>query len=221
MPWILPMWLRPIAESLTDQSLPPARGALLLDRSRQNRYHGRATRRPSGISTVLIHQTGCEFGVASYQIRNAGGDRNLAYLQRFDALPYHLIVTRRGDLIQANHPLTYTPHAGQANKTSIGFSIEGRFPAFARDRDPKKHTAITPDLIAAWRSGFVACVREARAVGCPIRYVETHRQWSTRRAADPGEEIMRHVVLPLIGPLDLVLTEGSRGGSANPSEWLP
>lgn len=185
-------------------------------------FKGRAQPRDvSRIIAVTIHQTAVEFGVGR-KFRNAPErEREAAYHARFESVPYHFVALRNRDLFYGNPPERYTYHGGPLNGRSIGFAVEGSFPAFTKNRKPK-HTEITQERIDAWRYSFRWAVGTTRRAGAPLRYVWTHRQGSKNRAGDPGEEIMDLIIRPELEPLGLELAPAWSTGTGKPlpPDWL-
>jgi hypothetical protein len=169
--------------------------------------------------TVLLHQMDCELGIASYQLKAAGGDMLEARIQRAMNLPYHDVILR-GNILVRNHPYTVrTAHAGLGN-SAVGIGVEGKYPLVASKRTAK-HTDLGLVVHAARRAVELA-VAELRGPSGRAIGLQAHRQWSASRAPDPGEEIWREVGLYAVERLGLVVDyELGRKGLPIPREWDP
>jgi hypothetical protein len=195
-------------------------------------------RRPGLISpmhrtTVCVHNTGAKFGTTSaararWLKRSKGLEGEaasqwammMALFERFWDVPYHYVGLSCGYVVKNQPTHWYTYHGGLANRSSIGWSMEGSYPAFERSRSAK-HTPMTELVIETGRQSLRLAVLDARAQGCPIRFVQPHRCYARNRAADPGEAIWKEIVLPVSHELGLVpdysLHEGD--GLPVPSSW--
>ena len=174
------------------------------------------TRRPAIVDSVCIHQTACVFGPAANPPKRH---------RRAAAIPYHALAFTDATVTLAHNVLAYTYHGNAFNKRSVGYGIEGLYPEFDRDFDPKIHTAMeTEAFIDAIREGLRRVVETAREAGCPIRYQLAHRQSATKngKPADPGEKIWK--ILTAYGrdalgleTLDDLVTNPA--GRPIPKEW--
>ena len=134
-------------------------------------------RKPETIDAVVLHQSACIFGpVADDAKRKA----------RALGIPYHALAFTDGVTVLGHSPLLYTYHANSLNKRSLGFAVEGHFPAFI-GQEKSIHSPYTEAQADGARRGLKRLVEDARSLGCPIRYVLAHRQSSSKRAGDPGE----------------------------------
>lgn len=177
-------------------------------------------RDPTTVPAIEVHQFGCELGVSRLQLKNAGGDPRLALRHRVLKQPYHVVGMLNGDVIR-NHPVTrYTFHGNGGNSFTLGVGIEGNYPGRERSRTAK-HTALERAVMVG-RAALAEAEKMLREGGVtgPIK-VHAHRNFSSERAADPGEGLWREVVawgaeqLGLV--TDLELRQGS--GLPIPVEW--
>jgi hypothetical protein len=191
---------------------------LVIDRRAVERPR-RVSRGPSPGQAVVVHQTDCEFGVSPGQLKAAGGNVFEARLQRLMATPYHVVamLARAGApaCVLLNHPAELRmSHASRGNG-GLGLGIEGRFPTLASGSITRR-TPIA-DAIEVGRTALRFAV--AMAGGGSIE-VQAHRQWSRDRTRDPGEEVWRQIVLPVVAELGLWIDYERRDvGRPIPREW--
>jgi hypothetical protein len=180
------------------------------------------------VDSVCLHQTATPFSVADYQVKAAGGDRNLALARRALKVACHAMAFRAGFYAMTNDLREYIHHAGALNSKSLGLEIEGLYAGIEGNlstvwggRDPQ---ILTGETIAAARAALTALVEEGRALGMPIRYIYAHRQSSAARLSDPGEDIWQEVALAH-GVANLGLEEAPSAvfgdGNTIPVEWSP
>lgn len=172
-------------------------------------------RKRSEITGIVLHQTGIEFGVNTRQLEEAGGDREKALAQRAKGIPTHA-VSFNGFFVK-NYPLDfYCYHANALNRTTLGLEVDGKYPGLVADRN-RAHTVLTNDRLEAARSALAWLVEQGRSEGMPIEFIYAHRQSSSTRRADPGEELWVKVVEEFAIPkLDLTPRYGYVVGSGNP-----
>jgi hypothetical protein len=193
------------------------------------------SRDPKTIDTIVIHQTGIEFGVSQRAIAAAGGDAQLAKARRALNVACHVMAFRAGYFVAAHSLTDYVNHAGRLNARSVGLEIEGRYPGLQDDPT----TIAREDLTTTWGAApsqltdatvTAAClainwlVERGRQGGMPLRKIVAHRQSSSGRRADPGQEIWRRVVLDFaVEELGLVTVPKQRWGDGRPIpvEWDP
>lgn len=175
--------------------------------------HGRiVVRDPKTIDAVVIHQTACRIGPAADDKR-----RKARVLQ----WPYHAVTYSDGDTVLAHAPTLYTYHANSLNRRSLGFAVEGEFPARIGD-ELARHSAYTELQADGARRGLKRLVEDAREAGCPIRFLFAHRQSSANRTGDPGQHWFRLLSRFARDELGLEV-DSSRtvgDGLAVPLEWL-
>lgn len=175
--------------------------------------HGRiVVRDPKTIDAVVLHQTACSIGPAADDKRRK---------RRVLEWPYHAVAYSDGDTVLAHDVRLYTYHANALNKRSLGFAVEGEFPAFI-GQELARHSAYTEGQADGARRGLKRLVEDARAAGCPIKYVLAHRQSSPNRTGDPGQYWFRLLFRFARDELGLEplasLTVG--GGNTIPPAWL-
>lgn len=168
--------------------------------------HMPTCRDPRTVDSIVIHQTGVEFGVSAVQSAASLGDVELARARRGLDVPCHVIAFRQGHYA-AVHPLdVWVNHAGPLNARSLGIEIDGRYPGMMDDpttvaREDLRTTwkgeptKLTDDTVATACEALAWMVGEARSMGMPVEYIFAHRQSSRDRRADPGQEIWQRVVL--------------------------
>jgi len=125
-------------------------------------------------------------------------------------------------------PLAGPSSAVVAMKYTVGVSFEGRWPRFERERKAH-HTVISADVRTAMVDALAEVMDEIHdalqgaAVPTDDTYhrlpTSTHRQCSRRRAADPGEWLMREVVARAGGPMSLDHDWTTNNGRPVPAEW--
>lgn len=179
------------------------------------------SRGPAPGRVVVMHQLDCVLDVVEYQVRAAGGDPLEAKLRRAMETPYHVLGLLPG-VVLLNHPARLrTSHANGGNG-GVGVGIEGRYPTLASgtlDRRTPIADAVEVGREALRRA--VALVITEHGPG-PVE-VQAHRQWRAGRTRDPGEEIWREIVLPIVAELKLVVDYARRGGTGRPipRAWDP
>lgn len=182
---------------------------------------------PAPSRAVVVHQLDCELGLTDRQVGRADGEPLEALLQRAMGTPYHVLGLQVG-VVLLNHPRELrTSHAGAGNG-GIGLGLEGRFPLLAADdldgRTPIYNVAEVGREALRWAvllaAGWPDCDEDAIV----DVEVQAHRQWSAGRARDPGEELWREVVLPVVAELGLRVDYDRRGGAGGlpiPRAWDP
>ena len=189
-----------------------------------------AVRDPSQITGITIHQTAAPYGVADYQVRAAGGDRQLALARRSLRVACHVMAYREGFIAWANELTHYVYHGNGFNASELGIEIDGRFPGVKGGKtwNGKPATEVTDTLVHAARAGIELLTIEGRKAAMPIEYIHAHRQSSATRRDDPGEELWQRVVLDFAVPVLGLITEPARtlrgrngNGRPIPKEWDP
>lgn len=185
---------------------------------------------------IVVHQTACEFGVSPNQIRAAGGDRVLAKHRRALNIAAHVTAFMTGTAVYANPLDWYVYHGNGFNGFCYGLEIEGLYPGLKGNTktlagDPKSVTTLTKTTIEAARIGITFLYEHGRQLGSPLEWVYAHRQSSSTRRSDPGEELWYEVVLnyavPVLGlkvnnNLFLPASNPKHGpGRPIPREWDP
>jgi len=173
------------------------------------------------LDTILylcVHQAAVRVGVNARQIKRAGGDARKALHARILNWPYHTYFFANGDTVDNNPAGRDTQHGGPWNADSYGVCFDGHYPRFA-DQRTDKHTVLDPERVEDWRQDFGDMVIRLRGLGLsPI--IVTHSQ-SSRKAADPGEELLRDVVCPVAREMNVIIApDATRGkGRPWPEQW--
>jgi hypothetical protein len=189
-------------------------------------------RDPDAVTGIVIHQTACTFGVAKYQIEEAGGDRDEALRRRALNVACHALAFRNGWVVQPHKLRWHVNHANRFNAATLGLEIEGRYPGLTRKPNQTtwggEPTPITDTVVNAAREAIRYLVEEAEKEGMTIQYIYAHRQSSPSRSNDPGEALWRHVVLEYAVPVlglktdpALVLDTSKGPGRPIPKDWDP
>ena len=196
---------------------------------------GRVVRRvPTIIDGITIHQTGIRFGVNDRQIKKANGDERLAFSQRAKKVACHALAF--DGFYTKTYPLEwYIYHGNGLNRKTLGLEIDGLYSGLRDDPTTVERedletiwegtaTKLTDSRIKAARAALRYLVEEGRKLGMPIKYVYAHRQSSSTRRSDPGEELWRKIVLEYGVPvLDLQTRPGFTTGMGRPipDPWDP
>lgn len=190
----------------------------------------------SKVTGIVVHQTACEFGVSAPQIKRAGGDKVLAKHRRALNIAAHVTAFMTGKAVYANPLDWFVYHGNGFNSYTFGLEIEGLYPGLKGNLrtiagDPSKATQLTRATIEAAKIGLTFLVDRGRAAGAPVEWVYAHRQSSSTRRSDPGQEIWEEVVLgyavPVLGlkvnnSLVLPVSNPKNGpGYPIPREWDP
>lgn len=145
----------------------------------------------------------------------------LALHERFWKVPYHVVGLVNGDILHNNNLRSYTYHGKGLNDEAIGLSAEAKLPGLISKYDPNKYTKVDDHWVETNRKAFEVAYELAMEEGMPIQGVRCHRQSSSGRVADPGEQYYKLVLRPMAERLglriDINYTTGS--GSAIPVEW--
>lgn len=202
--------------------------------ARKARFHGSAPlmRDPSTIDTIVVHQTGIEFGVSEHAIKKNKGDKALALATRALDVASHVMSFRSGFFV-ASHPLlAYLNSSGVLNARSCAIEIEGNYSGLEDDletlaREDLKTiwkgqpTELTDKTIEASKEAIRFLVKEGKSIGINFKQIATHRQSSESRRADPGEAIYKKIILPIAEELNLKITINSFRKNARtvPKNW--
>ena len=204
---------------------PPVRGKMKL-RVRRGRV---ASRRPSTVTGICVHQTAARFGVSDAAVRAAGGDRELALARRSKGVACHVMAFADGFVAWPNPLDWYVYHGNGFNSDTLGIEIDGDFAglsdvpetAFRKKDNPD---VLTPELELAAKRAIKLLVEEGRKAGMDIKYIYAHRQSSPTRRSDPGEEIWKKIVLDYaVNELGLETKPAliRKKGYTIPSQWDP
>lgn len=215
--------------------LPPAPNYKLYDLRKEqsspspkSRVRGGKTvvRNPAAVTGIVIHQTAVKYGVADYQVAASGGDRELALARRSLGVACHVMAFHDGFVAWSNELERYIYHGNGYNSYTLGIEIDGNYPGLIGGAtwNGKLATEVTETIVAAACNGIRLLVEEGRKLGMPLNNVYAHRQSSSSRRSDPGEELWNRVVLEYVVPvLGLIPhpTEIIGDGRAIPPEWDP
>jgi hypothetical protein len=168
-------------------------------------------RDPSTITTVVLHQTACEFGVSAASARANGEE--LGQRLRTAKVACHALAFREGWVVAMRPLRSFVHHANKANPYSLGLEIEGLYSGLADDPATAPNEARRtvwnmdrwsgpPDELTVETARAALCwlVEQGRAEGMPIEWVDAHRQSSRTRRSDPGEELWKAVVVDYARP---------------------
>lgn len=162
--------------------------------------NGKVVRRDmKDVDGIVLHQTAVWYGVSKNQIRNADGDKHEALHRRGLRVACHAIafggekagIDDCGHAIATNPLEWYVYHGNGLNDRSLGLEIEGKYPGLIGS----KGDVASDKIIKAACDALKYLVEEGRRQGAPIKYLWAHRQSSSTRRADPGEELWKKVGL--------------------------
>lgn len=188
-------------------------------------------RDPKKITTIGIHQMACVFGPAN--------DREKAFLRALN-IPAHACAYD-GVIVTPIPLLWYAYHGNGMNAYSLGLEIEGHYAGKLDDpntiakredlasmsdgKEPTPWTDLRRDTACA---AVKLLVDGGRALGCPIEFIEAHRQHHAGKPSDPGAMIWKTVVLDYAVPVlglkvrnDRVTTMSKGSGRPIPKDWDP
>lgn len=151
------------------------------------------SRSPAEIIGVCAHITDVSggFGVSSQALARHDGDRWAALMERFEGSeylasknddgkagePYHYIYRpQEGVVVAVHHPERYMWASHGLNATTIAFAVDGKYPGDALDAD-------------ALAFAFAAMLEHAMGLGFEFRELCYHRQSSSARGGDPGDQV--------------------------------
>jgi hypothetical protein len=200
------------------------------------RRGGPVLRDPSSIDSIVLHQTAAEYGASARQIRDAGGDRELALARRALRVACHAMAFRGGFFVASTPLRWHVNHGNGLNARSLGIEIDGLYSGLLDDPDtiPKREdldttwqrrspTILTAQMIDTVTHALTWLVSSARAEGMPIRYLFAHRQSSATRRSDPGQAIWLAIAVdlaPLLG-LEMLPDFVVGEGRPIPRAWDP
>ena len=146
---------------------------------------------------------------------NTGGSldeqaHRLAILTRYKTAPYHFIGARNGDTVANNPMLRRTPHGNAGGNGGIGVAFD-----CAPDED------LSPETIEGFRYALNTALQSLCTLqnsNEPAVTVTAHRCYSNQRSGDPGREIWRRVVLPVVAnwPHNVSIDYRARQGTGKP-----
>jgi N-acetylmuramoyl-L-alanine amidase len=178
------------------------------------------------IRGIVLHQTKSIFSVNAVQIKVAGNNREEALHRRGLRVGCHVIAFEGtgaevdcGHVCYVNQLAWYVYHAQKANSFSVGLEIEGKFPEFIQNGQ----LLASPRLIEAARLALKFIVTKARELGMDnLEFIWAHRQMSSKRPGDPGQELWKRVVLDYAVPVLGLKTDTKAtwdDGRPIPREW--
>lgn len=180
-------------------------------------------RRPDTIDGICIHQTACDFGVTPLQVKNAGGDPALAKHMRALGVAANVTAFKDGFAAVGNPLNWYVYNANQLNQRIISLEIEGSYPGTLTSNGPG-HDRFDGHIVDAAKAGLEYLVTEGRRQGMPIKYLWAHRQSSSTRRNDPGQEIWQKLVVEYAVPVLGLITQLNYSigdGRSIPKVWDP
>lgn len=179
-----------------------------------------------------LRKTRAVRGIVLHQTANAHLDADHRLIA---GVPAHALVDMTGRLALLHHPQDVMWHAHALNRDTVGLELACRVPGRMHDgrtfwRSKREKAARVPWNELQKRPTDVQLERAREwclwmADQCPKWPLQlwTHRQGHSSRTSDPGEEIVRKVILPLVDgwpsrfTWDPKATRGS--GTAVPREW--
>jgi hypothetical protein len=180
-------------------------------------------RDPAKISHVMLHQTACWYGVASYQLAAAKGDEVLARHRRALGIHAHITAMRHGSAVVAYDPRAYVNHGHNANEFSVGLEHEGHYTESGEPVEMPGKVDVGP-IIEAGREALTWLREQLPNLRVIIAHRQSMRAGGNRRpkTADPGARIFRevgveHGVKRLGLTIDPVATWGI--GRPLPASW--
>jgi hypothetical protein len=162
----------------------------------------------ASIRGIMVHQTGCDMP----RKPEGWGRVNGHYGVTLEALP-----------IRINPMTSMIHHGNKPSPVTVGIEIEGN------------HEGILGDASTLWRGGggphyvsepmvnaFRVIVQDIICRGVGLDYVRAHRQSKAARRGDPGSEIWKRCVMPIMD--EFGLDDGgpdwkTRNGRVIPREW--
>lgn len=182
-------------------------------------------RDPKSIVGICLHQTACVFGPL---------DKPEVRYRRALRVPAHVVAFRDGVYAQSAPLLWYLYHGNDFNDRTLGLECEGHYPGLLDDpTTPRREdeettwgdnaTPLTPEALATFRMALTHLVVQGRALGCPIEVIWAHRQSSSSRRSDPGQELWSEVAEWGCRELGLraQYADRFRDGYRIPRAWAP
>lgn len=200
--------------------ITPAPPDLLFDlREKANRRNDRGPRKWSQITGVTLHQTACLLAENPQRMLNVGA---------------HLVTGQKGQLWWLHGFDRIVWHGNGWNSSCVGIEMNGLFPGLKGQMstvwdDPstarrEQPNPVTNELVEVTKNAVRWICGEVARHGGRVTHLVAHRQSSTSRQNDPGQEPWERVALPLMS--ELGLTSGPVGhkigaGRAIPEQWDP
>lgn len=167
-----------------DAFMNPVLATLVDIRGEHEKPRGFARQRNwSEINGVCFHQTGCNMPQSP---------------ARWGRLNAHIGVTQEGVAILVNDPTDMIWHAQGFSKNMIGIEIEGNYCGLSADlrtlwKGGGGPHHLNSKMIMALETVFEYLQREFFRNGAEWKHIVAHRQSSTSRPFDPGQEIWQDV----------------------------
>lgn len=193
-------------------------------------------RNPLDIRGIVLHQTAVTYGVSSAQLRQSGGDRNLALARRGLNVRAHGTAFRNGVYVIATDLKLNVQGGNGFNADGINLEIEGRYPGIPDDpsthplrediestwgRNPTEWTELIALTSRAMVSKVIELAEEEGMVN--LEYIWAHRQSNGNKPSDPGYNIWQDVAewaADVYGlKIDYDHTRGT--GKPIPRQWSP
>jgi len=200
--------------------------------------------KPEQRTHIACHISGIEFGTSSSRRRfwenviKAGklpgevlerydlGDisdtaERIALHERFWKVPYHVVGLVNGDILFNNELDSYTFHGNYLNDEAIGLSAEANLPGLSSNYKVGTHTEVDDFWIETNRKAFLVAFELGMEANLPITGVRCHRQASSGRVGDPGEQYFKLVLKPMAERLGLKIDVHYKVGTGFPIpvEW--
>lgn len=154
---------------------------------------GRVVMRPAeDVVAAMLHQTGCWYGVAPYQLRAAKGDEELARHTRALGIHAHATAMRHGKAILAHDPLAYVHHGDVANPWSWSLEHEGLYDADGRPLKAPNGIDIG-EIIEGGRAALSWAAERLPHLRLVWAHRQSRRPGRAAKTADPGAVIFREV----------------------------
>lgn len=186
-------------------------------------------RKMANVVGITLHQTACVFGPLDQPERR---------YRRALGVPAHVVAFRDGVFAQGAPLAWFLYHGNATNEASLGLECEGHYPGLLDDpttpvREDEKSfwapagktpTPLTPLALETFKAALRFLVEEGRRQGAPIRYIWAHRQASSSRRSDPGQELWRKLVVEYAQPVLQLEAQPWRvwaDGRAIPQAWDP
>lgn len=158
--------------------------------------NGKVVVRPAAtITGIVVHQTACFFGLSQAQIKASGGDRDLALHRRGLNIACHVIAYAHGHAVHVNPFEWWVHHGNGFNATTLGLEVEGIFQGSLAKPKKSGELPLSATGLAAAKEAIDYMVVEGKKRGIVLTEVFAHRQSSSDRRSDPGEELWKQLVL--------------------------
>lgn len=155
---------------------------------------GRPIVRTTPPMAVMLHQTGCWFGVDKHRLRRHGGDEVAARHERGLEVNAHVTAMRHGQAVIAYSPAVYVQHGDVANSISVGLEHEGLYDVDGVPRGLPAGVDVG-EIIEAGRAALSWLVETTPSLRLVIAHRQSRRPGGKRvaKTSDPGARIFREV----------------------------